>query len=171
MSAFFHAPLSWSLPARIPLGIPTDRLVWEMLVAGLRPDAHRGAAASVMLGYAGGVPVAEISEVLAASDLEAWPAAPEALVTAAGLVRLPMGARIHLTTVSPCLASLLKNLSSSDLPMWLRNRLTALLTVRWVVVESVEKITPRMNRLLQVAKAALSYARPLAEIEVRMAAR
>jgi len=141
-----------------------------MLVAGLRPDAGRGAAAAAAFGYSGGLPVAEVSESLAASGLEAWPAAPEALATASALARLPAGARVHLTTPSPGLASALADLASADLPPWLRRRLAALLAARKVMVEAVGVPTPRMNGLLGAAKAALPYARPLAEVEARMAA-
>jgi len=151
------------------MGVPTDRLVWEMLVAGLRPDAGRGAAAAAAFGYAGGLPVAEVSESLAASGLEAWPAAPEALAAASALARLPSGARMHLTTPSPGLAAALADLPASDLPPWLRRRLTALLAARRVVVEPVGTATPRIAALLGAARAALPYARPLAEVEARMA--
>jgi len=151
------------------MGVPTDRLVWEMLVAGLRPDAGHGAAAAAAFGYAGGVPVAEVSESLAASGLEAWPAAPEALAAASALARLPSGARVHLTTSSPGLAEALADLSASDLPLWLRRRLTTLLAARRVAVEPVGTATPRIAFLLRAARAALPYARPLAEVEARMA--
>ena len=168
-----RAPIPRPLPAPplpgFSMGVPMDRLIWEMLVAGLRPDAGRGAAAVAAFGYAGGLPVAEISEALAASGLEAWPAVPEVLATASALARLPAGARVHLTTLSPGLASALADVPSSDLPPWLRRRLSALLAVRRVVVETSGSATPRMVNLIGAAKAALPYARPLAEVEARMA--
>jgi hypothetical protein len=151
------------------MGVPTDRLVWEMLVAGLRPDAGRGAASASAFGYVGGLPVAEISETLAASGLDAWPAAPEALAAASALSRLPAGTRIHLATSSPGLAAALADVSAADLPPWLRRRLLALLGARRVVVESVGETTPRLAALLRAARAALPYARPLAEVEAWMA--
>jgi hypothetical protein len=141
------------------MGVPTDRLVWEMLVAGLRPDAGRGAASASAFGYAGGLPVAEVSETLA----------PEALAAASALSRLPAGTRIHLATSSPGLAAALADVSAADLPPWLRRRLMALLGARRVVVEFVGETTPRLAALLRAARAALPYARPLAEVEAWMA--
>jgi hypothetical protein len=150
------------------MGAPTDRLVWEMLVAGLRPDAGRGAASASVFGYVGGLPVAAVFETLAASGLDAWPAAPEALAAASALSRLPAGARIHLATSSPGLAAALADVSAADLPPWLRYRLMALLGARRVVVESVRETTPRLAALLGTARAALPYARPLAEVAAQM---
>jgi hypothetical protein len=138
-------------------------------VAGLRPDAGRGAASAAAFGYAGGLPVAEVSETLAASGLDAWSAAPEALAAASALARLPAGARVHIATPSPGLAAVLVDVPAADLPPWLRRRLTVLLGARRVVVEPVGTTTPRLAALLGTAKAALPYARPLAEIEARMA--
>jgi hypothetical protein len=151
------------------MGAPTHRLVWEMLVAGLRPDAGRGAAAASAFGYVGSMPVAAVFETLAASGLDAWPAAPEALAAASALSHLPAGARVHLATPSPGLAAALADVQAADLPPWLRRRLTALLGARRVVVESVGETTPRLAALLGAARAALPYARPLAEVAARMA--
>lgn len=139
----------------IPILIPDRELIWQVLVASIRPESCVGSVSIIAHGFSFGQPVLTRATSIAVKNMPSIPKLPDFIGVVCALRILPPGSSVQITLFDQDAVLLLEK---NVLPEGIKDLWMRLCFERNVCLDSTSSRTPAFCRLLASCRAALPNA-------------